>query len=143
MPPSHKKQLNYQLYFFENKKLKCVWMETYLHFSIEQTEISQNLMSTNMLYCTFVKLANHIINHSCPILNSTQYSINFCPTKKYIIHKCCATKKKKKLYFVCIKISMLFRILIKKHIPSNSLAALVWWSNTNIIPDTYIPTTFS
>lgn len=89
-------------------------METYLRFSIEETEISQNLMSTNMLYCTFVKLANHIINHSCPILNSTQYSINFCPTKKYIIHKCCATKKKKKLYFVCIKISMLFRILIKK-----------------------------
>ncbi len=31
----------------------------------------------------------------------------------------------------------------KKNIPSNSLAALVWWSNTIVIPDTYIPTTFS
>jgi hypothetical protein len=39
-----------------------------LRFLIVQIEISQNLMSTNMLHCTFVKLANHIINHSCPIL---------------------------------------------------------------------------
>jgi hypothetical protein len=69
-------------------------METYLCFSIEQIEISQNLRSTNLLHCTFVKLANHIINHSCPILNSRQYSIDCCPTKKYIIHKCCATKEK-------------------------------------------------
>jgi hypothetical protein len=101
-------------------------METYLHFSVEQTEISQNLMCTNMLYCTFVKLANHIINHSCPILNSTQYSINFCPTKKYIIHKCCATKKKKKTTLLCgYKDKYVIQDIDKKNIPSNSLAALV------------------